>query len=251
MSRANYRSDQTGSIISSNHVGNTGVNTVIIFKILIVSLIVFLIIGFIPGIQGVYDDISARLTLLSIITLVVTTYLNTVTTNKSNSTATVSQSFQLMDRCKSNMIQLINGSTSSCPDLINSLYFDFQKDNSVLPYYTDLPTIQGDNYMSVNVICNTLYQNVEDFVYSEEYTYVQKSQLLTHFASLFVSPIIQNHWSKNYSSYYIGTVLLINNIIYIVNHYTFKNSQELDTFFIMYGNSNTYANSYLYNSGAK
>ena len=238
MSRSNYLQDLTGNIISTNNVGSTGINTDIIYKVLIISLVVFLIIGFVPGIQNVYDAISARLSLLSIILLVVTTYLSTVSGNKSNALSTVSQSFSIMDRCKSNLIQFISGNSSSCPELINSLYFPFQKQAT---YYKPLPLLNGgDNYISVNSFCTTFYQNVQDFLNSIEYTYTQKSQILTHFATILVSPIVQKHWNINYYSYYIPTALLINNLIYIVNNYTFKDATELDIFFMVYSRSKMY-----------
>jgi hypothetical protein len=242
MSRSNYSQDLTGNIISTNNIGSIGIDTSIVYRILIISLIVILIIGFIPGIDYVYNSIILRLSLLSIVLLIMTTYLSNNANTKTNAISTVSQSFSIMDRCKFNLIEFISVYSASCPKLINSLYFPFQKQNTM--YYKPLKDDAEDNYSAVNTFCTTLYQNVEDFLNNIDNIHIQKSQILTHFATLFVSPIVQKHWNTNYHSYYIATVLLINDLIDIANKYKliFKNAQELDTFFMVY----SYSKRYLY-----
>jgi hypothetical protein len=149
-------------------------------------------------------------------------------------------SMKIIDRCKSQINNMILSYGRSCPELINSFYFSFQKNPSTTTY-KQLPTFSnGDNYTFINLICNTLYQDVEDFLNTLEYTILANAELLTHFATLFVSPIVQQHWSKNSIGYQYCTVLLITDLIDIVNTYTFKNSQELETFFIIYGGSNRF-----------
>jgi hypothetical protein len=239
MSRSNYSQDLTGNINSTNNVGNTGINTDTIYRVLIIALIVFVIIGFIPSLQNMYDTISASLSVLSIILLIVTTYLTTLSDKKTNILSTVRQSFSIVDQCKSSLVQFISQNSSTCPELINSLYFDFQKQDPA--YYKPLPLLEeGDDYSSVNTFCNLLYQNVQDSLSGIKFTYTQKSQLLTYFAKLFVSPIVQKHWNTNWYSHYVATSLLINNLIYIVTHYTFKNALELDIFFMVYSHSKKY-----------
>ncbi len=236
MSRSNYTLDAAGNISASN-IGNTGVSQQLVYSTLIIAGISLLVIGFVPGMNDIYNLINSRITLLSIILLVVSTYISTVTTDKSNSTATLGQSFQIADRCKGGFINMISGNGSSCPALINSFYFNFQKDPATTNYKL-LPLLDGgDNYTAVNLMCNTLYQNVEDFLNTLTYTFLANSEILTHFATMFVSPIVQEHWALNSVGYQYCTVLLINDLIYIVNNYTFNDAQELERFFIIYGHS--------------
>jgi hypothetical protein len=235
MSRPNFILDAAGNISALN-VGNTGVSQQLVYSTLIIAGISLLVIGFIPGANDIYNLINSRITLLSIILLVVSTYISTATAEKSNALSTVGQSFQIADRCKSSFIGMISGNGNSCPQLINSFYFPFQKDPST--NYKSLPLLAGgDNYTAVNAMCTMLYQNVEDFVNTLNYTFLANAELLTHYATLFVSPIVQEHWSINDSGYQYCTVLLINDLIHIVNHYTFKSEKELETFFIIYGGS--------------
>lgn len=236
MTRSNYLEDSAGNI-SIQNVGSTGVSQKLMYNTLIVSIILLLVIGLIPGLDNIYSIIGSRLMLITTIILVITTYIQTITTEKANNMATLGQSFNIVDRCKGSFISILYFNGPACPKLINSFYFSFQKDP-----LTQLPEIVPDNVVTVEFICNTLYQNVEDFLHTLTYTILANSELLTHFASIFVSEIVQEHWSINSSGTKHYTAELINDIIYIVKTYTFKNAYELQTFFIVYSASNKFSN---------
>lgn len=234
----NFLLTQTGNIIPKNE-GNVGTDTSIIYQVLIASMIGLITVGFIPGTSTIFNEISSRLGLLSIILLVVSTYVNTISVEKSNEIATVSQTFSIVDRCRTNLISMLSSFSTSCPRFINSLYYDFQKTNSTLLF--EDPNIP-DNYQSINVICTTLYQNVEDYLNTTDYTWIDAPQILCHFASMFLSKQVQEHWQKNYALVWYITAQQINNLIRVVNTYTFKNSYELETFFIFYSSGNEFTN---------
>ena len=149
----------------------------------------------------------------------------------------------IIDRCKTSLISMIAGSSSVCPRLINSLYFDFQKKT---PLYSRINVIEGitppDDIQIVNTICTTLYQNVEDFLNTQGTTWIDDPQILCHFAAMFVSPIVQEHWKINYPLVWYITAQQIDNIINVVNTYKFKSAYELETFFIFYSSGNQYSN---------
>ena len=231
---ANYILDNAGNI-SKSSIGNTGVSQQLLYTTLIVAGIGLLVLGFIPGVNNIYSLLNSRVTLMSTILLVVSTYISTITTEKSNNLSTVGESFQIVDRCKGNFIQVISSYASACPRLINSFYYPFHRDST----YKKLDETYPDSYTAVNVVCTTLYQNVEDFLNTLTYTAVGNSEILTHFASMFVSPIVQQHWSVNSAGYQYCTFQLITNLITIVNTYTFTTPQELETFFIVYSTSST------------
>jgi hypothetical protein len=168
--------------------------------------------------------------------LVISTYINTKTNEKSNEIGTVNQTFSIIDRCRSGVISLLSAFSASCPRFINSLYFDFQKDPS-----SKLDEHFPDNYQNINVICTTLYQNMEDWLNTIDYTWIDAPQILCHFASMFVSKQVQEHWKKNYSLVWYITAVQINNLIDVVNTYKFNSPYELETFFIFYSSGKKFS----------
>jgi hypothetical protein len=238
MSRPNFILDAAGNLNSSN-VGSTGVSQGLLYTTLIVAGVLLLVVGFIPGSSSIYNLINTRTGLLSILLLVVTSYISSSNKEKSDSITTIDLSFQIADRCKTNFISMISEKTHLCPKLINSFYFPFQKDPSTTKYKPLPLSGDDDNYTAINALCTLLYENVEDFANTLQYTILANAELLTHFATILVSPIVQKHWSVNASGYQYPTISLINDLIHIVNQYRyiFKNSYELNTFFIVYGSS--------------
>lgn len=251
-SNGDFLLTQAGNIGGKQNEGNIGVNTNIIYRVLIISIIVLITTGFIPGVSSIYTAITNQLALLSIILLGITTYINSITVEKSNEIGTINQTFSIIDRCRTNILTLINTFSvntgtgtnyTSCPTFINSLYFDFQRTDITKLKTTDFsgnPII--DNSDSIHLICCVLYQNVEDYLNTNDFTWIDYPQILCHFASLFKSPLVQKHWKKNYFIVWYITKVHIDNIIDIVNNYTFNSAYELETFFTFYTKGNKFTN---------
>lgn len=244
-SNGDFLLTQAGNLSSQNE-GSIGVDTSIIYRVLIISIIVLIATGFIPGISSIYTKITNQLALLSIILLGVTTYINTKSVEKSNEIGTVNQTLSVVDRCRTNILTMISTFSveNTCPVFINSLFFDFQRKgipDLIIPKDSNGKSI-NDNPNNIHLICCTIYQNVEDYLNTNEFTWIDYPQIVCHFASLFKSPLVQNHWKKNYFIVWYITKIHIDNIIKIVNTYTFNSAYELETFFTFYTKGNEFTN---------
>jgi hypothetical protein len=240
-------SRQRGYVITTNELNVTGEtvggiknNTTFLYTVVIVPLIIFIISGFFRSMDGILAIVSSRLAVYSFVLLVLGIFLQSIASNRANSLTSINMTFQISDRCKAMLHNVINANMNSCPRFMNSFHLPFQR-GSIVQHADKIVVREGttppDSYMSIHIICNALYQAMEDFLNATGLTFFTTAQLLCWFSSYIYSPIVQKHFEHNKHIYVHWVRVLIQDIIDALDYHKFQTYAELECYMFGYGKS--------------
>ena len=120
----------------------------------------------------------------------------------------------------------------SCPNLINSFFFPWQKDNG---FNEDLINLHNnDGELESLIVSNYIFQIVGLYTQASTMTSVSDSRFLIFFSSFFRSKLLKNKWDKFKINFGVRNVLLCDKLFEINEKYNFKSGEELKNYFENY-----------------
>jgi hypothetical protein len=142
--------------------------------------------------------------------------------------ASIETTFQIVDRAWTDINKEFHKSYKSCPNLINSLFFDWQ----IKAFGGDitLDSFKGhDEWHAVNLITCLIFQSVEDMMTSSSFDESGEFVWLANGIQWFSSPILQKIWLTQKSNYVETSQNLIDLVISkCKNRNNIKNINDLD-----------------------
>jgi hypothetical protein len=129
-------------------------------------------------------------------------------------------------------LDLLEKYKDSCPNLINSFFFPWQKDNG---FNEDLINLHNnDGELESLIVSNYIFQIVGLYTQASSMTSVSDSRFLIFFSSFFRSKLLKNKWDKFKINFGVRNVLLCDKLFEINEKYKFKNGEELKNYFENY-----------------
>jgi len=129
-------------------------------------------------------------------------------------------------------LDLLEKYKDSCPNLINSFFFPWQKDNG---FNEDLINLHNnDGELESLIVSNYIFQIVGLYTQASTMTSVSDSRFLIFFSSFFRSKLLKNKWDKFKINFGVRNVLLCDKLFEINEKYKFKNGEELKNYFENY-----------------
>jgi hypothetical protein len=155
-------------------------------------------------------------------------YQNTIVKNTIQSIKDVYiQTLELLDKYK-----------DTCPNLINSFFFPWQKDNNIV-----INTINNkDNEFDAIIVSNYIFENVGVYVQGSGLAAISDSRFLIFFSNFFRSKLLKNKWDKFKANFGLRTTLLCEKLFEINEKYKFKSPEEIKNYFENYINTDEYKN---------
>ena len=129
-------------------------------------------------------------------------------------------------------LDLLEKYKDSCPNLINSFFFPWQKENG---FNEDLINLHNnDGELESLIVSNYIFQIVGLYTQASTMTSVSDSRFLIFFSSFFRSKLLKNKWDKFKINFGVRNVLLCDKLFEINEKYKFKNGEELKNYFENY-----------------
>ena len=141
--------------------------------------------------------------------------------------ASIDTTFKIIDRAWINVNKEFHESYKSCPNLIHSLFFDWQikafvGENNYDSFKSD------DEWHAVNYVTCLIFQSVEDMMTASSFDETEAFVWLVNCVSWFSSPILQKIWISQKSNYTETAGNLIDLVISISINRKIKNVDELN-----------------------
>jgi hypothetical protein len=140
---------------------------------------------------------------------------------------TIDNTFQIIDRGWIKINKEIIVHYKDCPNFINSLYFDWQKEK--LSGKQSYNTFNNDKWYSVNYISILMFQSVEDFLTTYLADETGDYVWICNFLQWTKSPLFKKIWIVEKSNYADTTNELLDLLFKISETNDIKNAQELST----------------------
>jgi len=129
-------------------------------------------------------------------------------------------------------LDLLEKYKDSCPNLINSFFFPWQKENG---FNEDLINLHNnDGELESLIVSNYIFQIVGLYTQASTMTSVSDSRFLIFFSSFFRSKLLKNKWDKFKINFGVRNVLLCDKLFEINEKYNFKSGEELKNYFENY-----------------
>jgi len=123
----------------------------------------------------------------------------------------------------------------TCPNLINSFFFPWQKDDpDTIHYVAELASHSKDAELDSLIVSNYIFQIVGLYIQSSSMTSVSDSRFLIFFSCFFRSKLLKKKWEKFKINFGVRTVLLCDKLFEINEKYNFKSGEELKNYFENY-----------------
>jgi hypothetical protein len=140
--------------------------------------------------------------------------------------ASIDTTFKIIDRAWINVNKEFHESYKSCPNLIHSLFFDWQIKAFVCENNYD-SFKSDDEWHAVNYVSCLIFQSVEDMMTSSSFDETDTFVWLVNCVSWFSSPILQKIWISQKPNYTETAVNLIDLVISKSINRKIKNVDEL------------------------
>ena len=140
--------------------------------------------------------------------------------------ASIDTTFKIVDRAWINVNKEFHESYKSCPNLIHSLFFDWQIKAFVCENNYD-SFKSDDEWHAVNYVSCLIFQSVEDMMTSSSFDETDAFVWLVNCVSWFSSPILQKIWISQKPNYTETTINLIDLVISKSINRKIKNVDEL------------------------
>lgn len=118
-----------------------------------------------------------------------------------------------------------------CPNFVNSLYYDWQKDinaqKDTQMYANHNNFAKEDDWYAVNYLCVLMFQAVEDFLSMSNFDETGHYVWFSNFLQWCKSPILQNMWMVQKSNYADTTKDLVNLLIDTAKSNNIQNAADL------------------------
>jgi hypothetical protein len=139
-------------------------------------------------------------------------------------------------------LDILDKYKDSCPNLIDSFFFPWQKDSSDDDTFNNhsLNSYNSDNNFSSVIVSNYIFQNLGIYIQTADLTNNSDSRFLIFYSSFFRSELLKNKWDKFNVNFGKRTFLLGNKLFEINKKYNFKSPEEIKTFFDNYVTSNEF-----------
>ena len=131
----------------------------------------------------------------------------------------------------------------TCPNLINSFFFPWQKDDPTTEHYVSEQALHNkDIELDSLIVSNYIFQIVGLYIQASSMTSVSDSRYLIFFSSFFRSKLLKNKWDRFKINFGLRTVLLCDKLFEINEKYNFKSGQELKNYFENYITTDEFKN---------
>jgi hypothetical protein len=122
----------------------------------------------------------------------------------------------------------------SCPNLIKSFFFSWQKPNSNKYESLKEEHDKEDDYFNAMILSNYIFQIAGLYIKASTMTSISDSKYLIFFSNFFKSKLLKSEWDKYYINFGINTQLLCDKLFEINEKNNFKNAEELKVYFDKY-----------------
>jgi hypothetical protein len=133
-------------------------------------------------------------------------------------------------------LEILDKYKHSCPNLINSFFFSWQKDNNILINSFN----NKDNELDSIIVSNYIFQNVGVYVQGSGVAAISDSTFLIFFSNFFRSKLLKNKWDKFKVNFGLRTTMLCDKLFEINEKYKFKSPEEIKNYFENYINTDEY-----------
>jgi hypothetical protein len=210
----------------------------IIFFLTISILIILVIISSLTKKEGFLSKFLTRISVingfLSAFAIYITYTIFKVQTDKLYQ----DMSLTIADRGFLNVNEAIKKSRDKCPNLVNSLYFDWQK--QVMGNYSQ-NKYKIDDWATCNYLSNVLFQAWEDYLALTDYEELEDETSVIAWTSVFMqwveSDKLREIWVVLQSNYSPTTIKFGNYLFEMVKKYKPKNTEEILYYAKIIGNS--------------
>jgi len=139
-------------------------------------------------------------------------------------------------------LNILDKYKDSCPNLIDSFFFPWQKDGSDDDTFNNhsLNSYKTDNSFSSIIVSNYIFQNLGLYVQTSAVTNNSDSRFLIFYSSFFRSELLKNKWDKFNVNFGKRTFLLGNKLFEINEKYKFESPEEIKIFFDNYVNTDEF-----------
>ena len=132
--------------------------------------------------------------------------------------------FQYIDRLWLNINNLIATNYDKCPNFINSLFYDWQK-NIFNINNNDIN--KNDNWLYINLISLTIFQSFNDYVLYISNDKYDKHNWINLFINWTGSEQLYIIWNNNKYNYHDKTVQFVDNLFYLTRINRPKNTEDM------------------------
>jgi hypothetical protein len=175
-----------------------------VVTIVFILLILLIIYSSTVPIGNIMDRITNKLELLSGFFIGCGVILTVFIFNISDMQARKNITINFIDKSWININNKLNNNYSKCPNFINSLGFNWSKNNN-----SSNKTINNDdnndNWYAINDISSNIFQSWEDFLTLSEFNESDKISWINKFLGWAVSPQLKNIWLNHKQNYNIIT----------------------------------------------
>jgi hypothetical protein len=141
--------------------------------------------------------------------------------------ASIDTTFEIVDRAWIDINKEFHESYKSCPNLITSLFFEWQI--KAFSDETDYDSFKGqDEWHAVNLITCLIFQSVEDMMTSSTFDESGEFVWLANGVQWFSSPILQRIWISQKPNYTETAGSLIDLVISKCKNRNIKNNENLN-----------------------
>jgi hypothetical protein len=178
--------------------------------------------------HSLFDRFVDKLTIVTGIFVAVGVLLTYKVFRENLEHTTIDNTLKIIDRGWVKINKEIMDHHKECPNLVNSLYFDWQKETTSLKY-TYNTRFNKDNWYAMNYISVIIFQAVEDFLTTHVVDETGDYVWICNFLQWTKSPILKNMWFLAKPNYASSTIELLDFLFKISEMNNIKNAQELST----------------------
>jgi len=173
-----------------------------------------------------YDRFVDKLTLVTGIFVAVGVLLTYKVFRENLQHATIDNTLKIIDRGWVKINEEIMNHYKECPNFVNSLYFDWQKETTLVKYRYNT-RFNKDNWYAMNYLSVIMFQAVEDFLTTHVNDETGDYVWICNFLQWTKSPILKNMWFLVKPNYATSTIELLDLLFKISEMNNIKNVKEL------------------------
>jgi len=197
--------------------------TLIVIAIIMLIVIYFSSISKIDSILDRYVNKLSIFTGFLIFVGVLLTYKIFLQQIKSDNKKTT---FNIIDRGWLNINKIIAENYNHCPNFIESLYFNWQKNDKDIKIYNNKIN-KYDEWYYVNYISILIFQSFEDFLTVSDIDETGNYVWICNYLQWVNSPILKNRWNKLKSNFNNSTIQFGDLLFKYSTNFKINNSNDL------------------------